>query len=53
ITGPRRRYDSRKINWDRFKLYRYGKALLESGYQLVPLMEIIYDKGAYMRLKVQ
>ncbi|KAF9410269.1 hypothetical protein BGZ76_005545 [Entomortierella beljakovae] len=50
-TGLSQEHSKTKNMWDTFRLARHGKALVDSGFNSVPLLQIVYSTGTYMRLE--
>ncbi|KAF9993294.1 hypothetical protein BGZ79_002057, partial [Entomortierella chlamydospora] len=53
FSGPAHENDKWKNFWDFFRDVRYDKAFLDSGFEMAPLFQIVYENGNYMRLQVQ
>ncbi|KAH7026959.1 hypothetical protein BKA57DRAFT_511706 [Linnemannia elongata] len=53
FSGPAHENDEWKNLWDFFRNVRYGKAFLDSGFEMAPLFHIIYEIGNYMRLRTE
>ncbi|KAF9178170.1 hypothetical protein BGZ51_008041 [Haplosporangium sp. Z 767] len=53
VTGPARENNEVKVKWDFFRLVRFGKAFLDGGNKLAPLIQVVYTNGTYMRLSVK
>ncbi|KAG0334432.1 hypothetical protein BG004_000412 [Podila humilis] len=53
FSGPTHENDKWKNHWDFFRDLRYGKAFLDSGFRLAPLLHVIYEVGTYMRLRTE
>lgn len=53
ITGPCRANCLSKTNWDLFRLARFGKAFLDKGNKVVPLLQVVHDSGFMMRLSLK
>ncbi|KAF9343785.1 hypothetical protein BGX26_005202 [Mortierella sp. AD094] len=51
FSGPAHENDKWKNLWDFFRDVRYGKAFLDSGFEMAPLFQIVYEVGNYMRLR--
>ncbi|KAF9082530.1 hypothetical protein BGX27_004465, partial [Mortierella sp. AM989] len=51
ITGPAHENSFGKNQWDLFRLARFGKSFLDAGNKFIPLLQIIYTFGSFMRLK--
>ncbi|ORZ26910.1 hypothetical protein BCR41DRAFT_347050 [Lobosporangium transversale] len=51
VTGLSQEHSETKNMWDTFRLARHGKALVDSGFNSVPLLQIVYSTGTYMRLE--
>ncbi|KAG0238186.1 hypothetical protein BGX31_003359 [Mortierella sp. GBA43] len=53
VTGPRQAGDTAKNAWDLFRLARFGKAFLDNGNAVALLIQVIYNNGTSMRLRVK
>ncbi|KAI8355367.1 hypothetical protein B0O80DRAFT_41507 [Mortierella sp. GBAus27b] len=53
VSGPSQANFTIKNNWDLFRLSRLAKSSLHEGYELSPLIQVIYTEGTYMRMTVQ
>ncbi|KAG0012582.1 hypothetical protein BGZ82_002507 [Podila clonocystis] len=53
FSGPPHENDKWKNLWDFFRDVRYGKAFLDSGFEMAPLFQIVYEVGNYMRLRAE
>ncbi|KAF9578884.1 hypothetical protein BGW38_005105, partial [Lunasporangiospora selenospora] len=53
VTGPTKANDTSKCNWDLFRLARFAKSFLEEGYDVAPVIQVIYTSGSYLRLHVK
>ncbi|KAI7815832.1 hypothetical protein BC939DRAFT_471359 [Gamsiella multidivaricata] len=53
ITGPCRANCRSKTNWDLFRLARFGKAFLDRGNHVAPLLQVVHDTGTVMRLSMK
>ncbi|KAF9578962.1 hypothetical protein BGW38_004983, partial [Lunasporangiospora selenospora] len=42
-----------KNKWDLFRLARFGKAFLDEGNDVAPLLQIVYSNGTFLRLTVK
>ncbi|KAF9413942.1 hypothetical protein BGZ76_004963, partial [Entomortierella beljakovae] len=51
VTGPHQQSCESKNKWDLFRLIRFGKSFLDDGNPVAPIIQFIYSKGKYMRLK--
>ncbi|KAF9537511.1 hypothetical protein EC957_008063 [Mortierella hygrophila] len=53
VTGPIQARNNAKNLWDIFKLARYGKAFIIAGNDSAPLVQVIDNHGAYMKLHLK
>ncbi|KAF9993447.1 hypothetical protein BGZ79_001854, partial [Entomortierella chlamydospora] len=53
VSGPHQQTNESKNKWDLFRLMRSGKAFLDAGNRIAPLIQAIYSNGKYMRLVVK
>ncbi|KAF9410065.1 hypothetical protein BGZ76_005568, partial [Entomortierella beljakovae] len=53
VTGYQQKTDRSKNGFDLWRLARYGKSVLDEGTPMVPLIQIIYEKGIIYRLVVR
>ncbi|KAF9992393.1 hypothetical protein BGZ79_003122 [Entomortierella chlamydospora] len=53
VTGPHQQSYDFKNKWDLFRLTRFGKSFLDAGNSVAPLIQAIYTRGSYMRLKAR
>ncbi|KAF9275926.1 hypothetical protein BGZ88_002052, partial [Linnemannia elongata] len=53
VTGLSQENYDWKNKWDLFRLARFGKAFLDDGYEVAPLLQMVYSNSTYMRLTVK
>ncbi|KAF9273030.1 hypothetical protein BGZ88_004150 [Linnemannia elongata] len=53
VTGPAQAGHTAKNAWDLFRLARFGKAFLDHGNSVAPLLQIVYNNGTFMRLTIK
>ncbi|KAF9579810.1 hypothetical protein BGW38_003778, partial [Lunasporangiospora selenospora] len=53
VTGLTHEHNTWKNNWDLYRLARFGKALLNDGFEVAPLVQVVYSNATYMRLTVR
>ncbi|KAG0012173.1 hypothetical protein BGZ80_000150 [Entomortierella chlamydospora] len=53
VTGPAQAGHTAKNAWDLFRLARFGKAFLDQGNSVAPLLQIVYNNGSFMRLTIR
>ncbi|KAF9198106.1 hypothetical protein BGZ49_001182 [Haplosporangium sp. Z 27] len=53
VTGLSQENSEWKNKWDLFRLARFGKSFLNDGYEVAPLLQVVYSNGTYMRLTVK
>ncbi|KAK5801651.1 hypothetical protein F5H01DRAFT_372188 [Linnemannia elongata] len=53
VTGPAQAGHTAKNAWDLFRLARFGKASLDHGNSVAPLLQIVYNNGTFMRLTIK
>ncbi|KAF8923168.1 hypothetical protein BGZ58_003285, partial [Dissophora ornata] len=53
VTGPAQETNTAKNQWDTYRLARFGKAFLDEGHAMAPLIQIIYSNASYLRLSAK
>ncbi|KAG0219255.1 hypothetical protein BGX33_003801 [Mortierella sp. NVP41] len=53
VTGLSQENSEWKNKWDLFRLARFGKAFLDDGHEVAPLLQVVYSNGMFMRLTVK
>ncbi|KAG0351771.1 hypothetical protein BGZ54_003107 [Gamsiella multidivaricata] len=53
VTGPAQAGHTAKNAWDLFRLARFGKAFLDNGNSVAPLLQVVYNNGTFMRLTIK
>ncbi|KAG9061598.1 hypothetical protein KI688_007177 [Linnemannia hyalina] len=53
VTGPAQAGHTAKNAWDLFRLARFGKAFLDHGNSVAPLLQIVYNNGTFMCLTIK
>ncbi len=53
VTGPAQEINAAKNQWDKYRLARFGKALLDVGHAMAPLIQVVYSNAAYFGLSVK
>ncbi|KAF8924617.1 hypothetical protein BGZ58_001615 [Dissophora ornata] len=53
VTGLSQENAEWKNKWDLFRLARFGKAFLDDGNEVAPLLQVVYSNGTFMRLTVK
>jgi hypothetical protein len=52
VTGLGQEHNTWKNDWDLFRLARFGKAFLDDGFEVAPLVQVVFSNATYMRLTV-
>lgn len=53
VTGPAQETFDGKNQWDTYRLVRFGKAFLDEGNDMAPLLQVIYSNASYLRLSAK
>ncbi|KAF9180070.1 hypothetical protein BGZ51_006457 [Haplosporangium sp. Z 767] len=53
VTGPVQETNAAKNQWDRYRLAHFGKAFLDEGHAMAPLIQVIYSQASYFRLSAK
>ncbi|KAG0347456.1 hypothetical protein BG004_007696 [Podila humilis] len=53
VTGLSQEHSAWKNDWDLFRLARFGKAFLDDGFDVAPLVQVVFSNATYMRLTVE
>ncbi|KAF9915938.1 hypothetical protein FBU30_001616 [Linnemannia zychae] len=53
VTGPAQETNTAKNQWDTYRLVRFGKAFLDEGHAMAPLIQVIYSNASYFRLSAK
>ncbi|KAF9201867.1 hypothetical protein BGZ49_007934, partial [Haplosporangium sp. Z 27] len=53
VTRPHQQSSAFKDTWDLFRLTKFRKSFFDAGNSVAPLVQVIYTRGTYMRLKAR